>query len=96
MPEVSSGVFYKDARKQPAALPATPPSAPPDPPPQPVPAPQVAIPSMEQLGGMLNGLNGMMGNLFENDNWWLWAAALIIFLNPELRKKLFGKGKEAD
>ncbi|HWQ30429.1 MAG TPA: hypothetical protein VN549_05505, partial [Negativicutes bacterium] len=64
--------------------------------PQPVPAPQAALPSMEQLGGMLNGLNGMMGNVFENDNWWLWAAALIIFLNPELRKKLFGKGKEAD
>lgn len=56
-------------------------------------APTVAIPSAGQLGGMLNGL---FGNVFENNNWWLWAAFLIIILNPDLRKKLLGKAKEAD
>ncbi|HOE57576.1 MAG TPA: hypothetical protein PLL98_01870 [Bacillota bacterium] len=41
-------------------------------------------------------LNGVIGNIFENNNWWLWAALLIIFFNQDLRKKFFGKGKEAD
>jgi hypothetical protein len=40
--------------------------------------------------------NGLVGGIFENSNWWLWAAALIILLNPDMRKKLFGKEKEAD
>jgi hypothetical protein len=41
-------------------------------------------------------LNGLVGNVFENSNWWLWAAVIIILLNPDLRKKLFVKEKEAD
>jgi hypothetical protein len=52
-----------------------------------------AIPTAEQLGGMLNGL---IGNVFENNNWWLWAALLFIFFNTDLRKKLFGKDKEPE
>jgi len=55
--------------------------------------PPLAVPSAQQLGGMLNGL---VGNVFENNNWWLWAAIVIIFLKPDLRKKIFGKVKEAD
>jgi hypothetical protein len=54
--------------------------------------PPSATASLQQLGGLLNGF----GNVFENNNWWLWAAILIIFFNPDLRKKLFSKGKEAD
>ncbi len=81
----SSGVFYKDSRLQPPTAPA--------PPPPPEPVLPAAVPSAAQLGGMLNGL---IGNVFENNNWWLWAAALIILLNPDLRKKLLGKEKEAD
>lgn len=84
-PYAPSGVFYKNAKQQPPAAP--------EPPPPPEPVLPAAIPSAEQLGGMLNGL---IGNVFENNNWWLWAAALIILLNPDLRKKLLGKEKEAD
>lgn len=84
-PYTSSGVFYKNSRELPPAAP-TPPTAP-------EPVLPAAIPSAGQLGGMLNGL---MGSVFENNNWWLWAAALIILLNPDLRKKLIGKEKEAD
>jgi hypothetical protein len=60
------------------------------------------MPSLQQLGGMLNGLMGSMGNVgsignvFENNNWWLWAAAIFILINPDLRNKLLGKGKEDD
>ncbi|HOM43393.1 MAG TPA: hypothetical protein PK481_07655 [Bacillota bacterium] len=39
--------------------------------------------------------NGLLGNVFENNNWWLWAALLFIFFNPDLRKKFIGKSKEA-
>jgi hypothetical protein len=84
-PDEFSGIFYKESRGLP-------------PPAQIPPAPQGSVPpapvaSVQQFGGMLNGL---VGNIFENNNWWLWAALLIIFFNPDLRKKLFGKGKEAD
>jgi hypothetical protein len=59
----------------------------------PIEVPPAAAQSVQQLGGMLNGL---VGNVFENNNWWLWAALLIIFFKPDLRKKLFSRGKEAD
>ena len=55
--------------------------------------PPAAIPPPQNLGGMFNGL---LGNVFENNNWWLWAALLFIFFNPDLRKKLIGKSIEAD
>jgi len=67
--------------------------------PEPAPPPPLAtttpaeIPSLQQLGGMFNGL---IGNVFENENWWLWAFFLIILINPELRKKLFGKREEPE
>ena len=84
-PEDFSGVFYSKSRKQPppalASLPAQEPGLPP------------SIPSAQQLGGMLNGL---LGNVFENNNWWLWAALLFIFFNPDLRKKFLVREKEAD
>jgi hypothetical protein len=85
VPEVSSGIFYKESRKQlsPAPVPPLPQE----------PVQHVTAKTAEQLGGMLNGL---VGNVFENNNWWLWAAVIIIFLNPDLRKKIFGKEKEAD
>lgn len=88
-PEDVSGVFYKKSRGLPPPAPAPAPvsTLPPDS------VPPAAVPSVQQLGGMLNGL---VGNIFENNNWWLWAALLFIFFNPDLRKKLFGKEKEAD
>jgi len=90
-PENFSGVFYTKSKTQQTPAPVVPPQ--PVPPPQPESGLPIAVPSAEQLGGMLNGL---VGNIFENNNWWLWAAILIIFINPDLRKKLIGKGKEAD
>jgi hypothetical protein len=84
-PEDVSVIFHSKSKRQPPPIPI------PLPPPEPVlPA---AIPIAGQLGGMLNGL---VGNVFENNNWWLWAAVLIIFFNPDLRKKLFGKDKEPE
>jgi hypothetical protein len=84
-PEDFSGVFYSKSRKQP--LPASVPTTPPEP------VLPEAVPPPQQLGGMLNGF---LGNIFENNNWWLWAALLFIFFNPDLRKKILGKAKEAD
>ena len=84
-PEDSSGIFYKNSKRQPPPAPI--------PPLPPEPVLPAAVPPVGQLGGMLNGL---VGNVFENNNWWLWAAVLIIFFNPDLRKKLFGKDKETD
>ncbi|HRS20707.1 MAG TPA: hypothetical protein P5510_03015, partial [Clostridia bacterium] len=83
-PEDFSGVFYSKSRKQhlSAAVP----------PPSPDPAPPAAVPPPQNLGVMFNGL---LGNVFENNNWWLWAALLFIFFNPDLRKKFIGKSKEA-
>lgn len=66
------------------------PPPPPEPAPPTAPAISAAIPSFQQLGGILNGV---VGNVFEHDNWWLWVFLLIIFVNPELRKKLVGKDK---
>lgn len=84
-PEDASAIFHSKSRKLPPPPPILPSSTSPE-----LPA---AVPSVQQLGGMLNGL---VGNVFENNNWWLWAALLIIFFNPDLRKKLFGKGKEPE
>lgn len=83
-PEEFTGVFYSKSRKPKNSDPV------PTPPQPPEPVLPAAVPSAQQLGGMLNGL---IGSVFENNNWWLWAALLIILLNPELRNKLIGKDK---
>jgi hypothetical protein len=85
-PEDVPVIFHSKSRKVPP---------PPEPVPQRPPAPAIpaATPSVQQFGGMLNGL---VGNVFENNNRWLWAALLIIFFNPDLRTKLFGNGKEPE
>lgn len=85
-PEDVPVIFYSKSRKAPSSIEPTPP-------PPPAPAAPVEIPSLQQLGGMLNGL---VGNIFENDNWWLWAFFLIILINPDFRKKLFGKKEEPE
>lgn len=80
-PDDVSGIFYKKSKDmQPDPLP-------------PAPVPSVPVPSAQQLGGMLNGV---IGNIFENNNWWLWVALLIILLNPDIRKKLFGKSEKPE
>jgi hypothetical protein len=89
-PEDVSAIFRSKSKSLPPPIPMPPPIPAPAPP---AAAPSAAVPSAQQLGGMLNGL---VGNVFENNNWWLWAALLFIVFNPDLRKKLFRKGKEAD
>jgi len=84
-PEDAPVIFHSKSRK----IPLSPEPAPSPP----VPTTPAEIPSLQQLGGMLNGL---VGNVFENDNWWLWAFFLIIFINPDFRRKLFGKKDEPE